>query len=154
MHKQESPLELIHLLGHKMESIADRFIYRPMKLSSINAKILFIASRRQAVTPGELMQLTNSSKSNISQRLNVLEKEGLVKRHHASTARDGRVMEIMITEHGREKLREINKYLTKAKICLDKRFTQEELRANIAFLQKLLDFLSAQEKQLETFFHK
>ncbi|MFA7319739.1 MAG: MarR family transcriptional regulator, partial [Parcubacteria group bacterium] len=77
------PIEPIICLARRMEIIADKYVFKPLGISPISMKILKALKWHASLSPSDLIEITNSTKSNISQRLNLLEKEGSVRRDYA-----------------------------------------------------------------------
>ena len=69
------PAESIVCLAHRFESIANKYVFYPMGLSAISMKILKLLKVHGRLTASDLIEMTSSTKSNMSQRLNFLEKE-------------------------------------------------------------------------------
>jgi DNA-binding MarR family transcriptional regulator len=154
MKHQPSLITPIVCLANRLESIADKYVFIPMGLSAISVKILSHLKKSASLTPSELIKLTGSTKSNLSQRLGFLEREGLIRRDSAYLQTDKRKVKIHLTAAGADRLKEIAHRLKKAKLCLEKTFSPEEIDQHLKFLTKLNDRLNIEEIELEKLFKK
>lgn len=152
MHTNDSSLHSIVCLAHRMEAMANKYIFIPMGLSSTSVKILGMLSHNSSLTPSQILEMSNSTKSNISQRLNFLEKEGLIVRDYASDQKDKRKVKVKLTEKGKDKMKEVRKVMTKAKFSVEKKLTQIEIAQHEAFMKKLNEILNVSESELEKLF--
>ena len=125
----------------KLERIANVHIFSHIGLSSANIKIMCILDRMKITTPSGILKFLGGTRSNISQRLDFLEKKGYILRKHDSTSADKRKVNIQLTTAGRRKLTEAEKWLKKANLYLEKYFTKKELAAHFAFFKKLNEIL-------------
>jgi DNA-binding MarR family transcriptional regulator len=146
------PIESVVCLARRMENIADKYVFKPMGISSINMKILKALKWHVSLSPSDLIEITNSTKSNISQRLNFLEKEGSIRRNYASDKNDKRKVQLQLTTLGRKKLAVIEKRFEKAHISFSKRFSVEELAQHKLFMQKINTILDKEEDELKKLF--
>lgn len=98
------------------------------------------------MTPKEIMKLVGGTKSNISQRIDSLEKRGYIETHkHAFD--DGRKMSVKLTIAGKEKIQEIKNHFKKVKLELESKFSQEEIRQHFEFFNKLNEIIDSEEKR-------
>lgn len=146
------PIEPIVFLVRRMEIIADKYVFKPLGISPISMKILKALKWHTSLSPSDLIEITNSTKSNISQRLNLLEKEGSVRRDYASDKSDKRKVRLQMTAAGRKKLMMIEKRFEKAHISFSKRFSVEELEQHKLFMQKVNAILDKEEDELKRLF--
>jgi DNA-binding MarR family transcriptional regulator len=146
------PMEPIFCLAHRMETIVDKYVFKPMGISPISVKILKALSLHFPLSPGDLIEITNSTKSNISQRLNILEKEGSVRRNYASDKNDKRKVQLQLTVFGRKKIAIIEKRFEKAHISFARKFSAKELEQHRLFMQKINTILDKEEDGLEKLF--
>lgn len=123
-----------------------------MGLSSTSVKILGMLSHHKSLTPSQIIEMNNSTKSNISQRLSFLEKEGLITRDYATDKKDKRKVKVLLTDLGEKKLKEMHKVMTKAKISVEKKLSKGEIAQHEAFMQKLNDIMDSSESELEKLF--
>ncbi|MFA5986585.1 MAG: MarR family transcriptional regulator [Parcubacteria group bacterium] len=137
--------ESIMCIASRLERIADQHIFRHIDLSAISVKILFIIHIHPSITPSDIQESVGGTKSNISQRLNYLEKKGFITRTHTKDA-DKRTVSLTLTPIGKKKITTIKKWLTKANLHLEKHFTQKELHTHFDFLKKLHTVLDHEEK--------
>lgn len=136
----------------RLEAIANRYVFLPMGLSSASVKILGILHCDKAMSPGEILEKIGGTKSNISQRLNFLEKEGLIERTYAQYAGDKRKVAIQATPLGEKRLHEILQRLRKANVKLESNFTKQEINELRNFLKKINQVLDLEESQMSTYF--
>lgn len=148
MHNQDSNLHSIMCLAHRIETIGNKYLFSPIGLSSSSAQILGMLSFHKSLTPTQILEMSNSTKSNISQRLSFLEKEGWIERDYGSNTKDKRKVDVVLTKQGQEKIKEIKKLMDKAKLSITKKFTRQELEQHIAFVSKMHKVLDSEEKEL------
>ncbi len=128
--------ESIMCVAIRLERIADHHIFRHVDLSAMSVKILFIINDAASITPSAIQEIVGGTKSNISQRLNYLEKKKYLSRKHNKNT-DKRTVSIVLTPLGKKKIAVVNKWLLKTNLSLEKNFTQKELTSHFAFMQKL-----------------
>lgn len=148
MHGKDSSLHSIVCLSHRIEAIANKYIFMPMNLSSTSVAILGMLAHHKSLTPSQILEMSNSTKSNISQRLRFLEKEGLITRDYGSDKLDKRKVKVMLTTKGKEKLKEMHRVMEKAKLTVEKKFTKSEILNHKNFISKLNKILDSEEKEL------
>ncbi len=131
----------------RLENIANKHIFSHLGMTSASIKIMFVLKKCPAYnTPTKILEAIGGTRSNISQRLDFLEKKGFITRKHQELDSDKRKVNIMLTSQGKAKLMEAEKWLEKANMYLEKYFTQEELASHFAFFQKLNEALDAEEE--------
>jgi len=149
-----SPLEPIVRLAHRFESLSEKYIYQPMKLSAIGLKILTVTKEHGGkITLSELLKKIETTKSNMSQRLGFLEKEAYIKRKKGNQKDDRRTVIITLTPSGKKRLDTLEKRLTKAHISFEQKLSQKELNQHTAFLKKINHILDTSEEELKKIFH-
>lgn len=125
----------------KLERIANSHIFIHIGMSSASIKIMCILHKTSVTTPSAIQEYMGSSRSNVSQRLDFLEKQGYISRKHSPLSKDKRKVDISLTSMGKRKLKEAEKWLRKANLYLEKYFTKKELDAHFAFFKKLNEIL-------------
>jgi len=148
------PSEDFIFIGEKIESMANKYIFRPSNTSLSAMRILSYASSKKSITAKEIIHLSGKTKSNITQRLNILERDGFIKRIKNLKNQDKREVFIKITTKGKKKVEEIKSQLKKFEISKDKCFTKKELSDHIKFMHKLNDFLNQKEELLKNIFNQ
>lgn len=146
-----SPFEQIICLSHRFEAIGNKYVFQPMGLSSISMHILQLLKNNGPQTSSDLIKMTNSTKSNMSQRLSFLEKESYVTKTYASND-DKRKIIIKLTPSGGKRLTDLEKRLKKAQISFEKKFSTNELAQHKAFFKKMNTILDNSENELEKIF--
>ena len=146
------PAESIVCLAHRFESIANKYVFYPMGLSAISMKILKLLKVHGRLTASDLIEMTSSTKSNMSQRLNFLEKEKYIQRSHAGDGEDKRRVAIELTSKGKKIILDLEKKFSKAQVSFEEKFSVKELAQHKAFLIKINSILDTQEKELENLF--
>lgn len=141
-------------IASRLEAVANRYVFAPQGLSSASVKIMGLLCCQQALTPSEILEKIGGTKSNISQRLNFLEKEGLIERTYAQYANDKRRVAIALTKKGNIILQEMRKRLKAAQISLESNFSQKELTEHRKFLEKINGILDMEEKELANVFNQ
>lgn len=140
--------EQIMFSAVRLEQLANRYVFGPGGLSSVSVKIMRVLERQPGLTPGEIMEAVGGSKSNVTQRLNFLQREGYVQRFYATFAGDKRKISIRLTSRGRQKFRMMDKRSKKAQLLLEKHFSQQELKDFFDFIAKMHQILDQKEHLL------
>jgi len=148
----EKPVDSMVYLVHRMEIIANKYVFQPLGISPISMKILKSLQLHSSLSPSDLIEITNSTKSNISQRLNFLEKEGSIQRNYASDKNDKRKVQLQLTALGRKKIVIIEKRFEKAHISFARKFSAKELEQHRLFMQKINTILDKEEDELKKLF--
>lgn len=139
----------IIITASRLEHIADKYIFEPMGLSAITVKILNILTEMEPLSPTQIMEKLGGTKSNISQRLNLLQKKGFIERVYARETADKRKIAIQMTKTGRKKWEEIiETFKARSMDHLHKCFTAAELEAHHRFHAKLNSILDDFENQV------
>jgi len=102
--KPECIFKNIVMTAARLEAFANKHFLEVLGLTLTSLKILDILSRERSVTPTRLMKELACTKSNITQRLNLMEKNGLVQRISLNHVRDKRKVLLGITVLGTQKL--------------------------------------------------
>lgn len=148
------PSEDFIFIGEKIESMANKYIFSPMGLSFSAMRILGYLQNKKVVTAKELILLTGKSKSNITQRLHVLERNGLITREKSSTSQDQRETFLKITPRGKSQIKKVLKKIDKFHLAKDRFFTKKEIEDHIKFMQKLSIFLDQEDEKLSNIFNQ
>lgn len=148
----QSPIEPIICLARRFEAIGNKYVLKPMGLSSTSMQILRLLNSKGELTASDLIKITGGAKSNISQRLSFLEKERYIVKITPNNSADRRKTLLKITKAGKEKIMELEKRIKKAQISFEKQFTDEELAHHKAFFEKLTNVLNKGEDELNKIF--
>ncbi|KKP68831.1 MAG: hypothetical protein UR66_C0003G0096 [Candidatus Moranbacteria bacterium GW2011_GWE1_35_17] len=148
------PSEDFIFIGEKIESMANKCIFHPMGLSLSSMRILSYLHNKKVTTAKELLILTGKSKSNITQRLNILEKNGLITRDKSLQSKDRRETLLKITSLGKSRVKEAFNKVEKFHLSKEKYFTKKEIEEHIKFMHKLTIFLNKEEAKLKNVFNK
>lgn len=135
----------IMIASIKIEAIAYRYCLHPLGLSWPAVQIMKIMEMLKEVKPSDICHAIGSSKSNVTQRLQWLEKQGLIEKS-VCTKGDKRQVAICLSEEGKKKLKALNKTLKDSEVHLEKFFTKEELSNHITFFNKFMSMLDQWEK--------
>jgi DNA-binding MarR family transcriptional regulator len=134
--------------------MANKYIFAPMDMTFSSMRVLSYISCQKKITAKEIIELTGKSKSNITQRLNVLEKNGLIQRLKNSPSQDKREVYLKITPRGKKKVEEALRKIEKFHLSKSKFFTKKELQGHIKFMKKLSHFLDKKEAMLKKIFNQ
>jgi DNA-binding MarR family transcriptional regulator len=93
------------------------------------------------------MNVLGGTKSNITQRLNYLEKKGFVTRSQEGGKADKRKVSIFITSAGQQAIKEASYLIRDKSQALHNVFSEEEINAHLKFMKKLRDFLITNYKE-------
>jgi DNA-binding MarR family transcriptional regulator len=140
-----SIIEPIIYTASKLEAISNRYLFRPIGMNVSSVKLLGLLCKRKIMAPKEIMELIGGTKSNISQRLDFLEKKGYIKTHK-NTSSDKRKLSVKLTPSGKRKLGELKKHLEKVKLELESNFNKHEIAQHFAFFNKLNNIINSKEK--------
>ena len=154
MQEIKIPSEDFIFIGEKIESMANKYIFRPAGTSLSAMRVLGYTNSKKSITAKNIMQLSGKSKSNITQRLNILERDGFIKRTRNPKGQDKREVLVKITPKGRKKVESIKDKLKKFEISKEKYFTKKELQEHLRFMQKLNNFLDEKEEILKNIFNQ
>jgi len=148
------PSEDFIFIGEKIESMANKCIFHPMGLTLSSMRILGYLHHKKVTTAKELILLTGKSKSNITQRLNTLEKNGLITRDKSVSGKDKRETFLKITSLGKTRVKKAIKEIEKFHLSKEKVFSKKEIITHIKFMKKLITFLDEQEAEFKNIYNK
>lgn len=132
----------ILMTSARLEFFANKHFLATFNLTITSLKILDILMRNKAVTPTFLMQKLSCTKSNITQRLKVMEKNGLIKR---SALIDKRKVGVGITDSGRKIMSNTVNSMKKKGFEMEKKLGIKETIQCHVFLDKMNDLLDQYE---------
>ncbi|MFA5185426.1 MAG: transcriptional regulator [Patescibacteria group bacterium] len=141
---------LFHQLMHiasRLENNANRYYFEPMGLSITYCRILCTLSGHKGTKPTEILQIIGGTKSNISQRLAVLEKRGFVKRQIEKSG-DKRNVRVEMTDEGHKKYQEITSFMLKKSDYIEQQFTTDEMHHLKIIIGKLNKLMDSHEERL------
>jgi DNA-binding MarR family transcriptional regulator len=130
-----------------LESIANHDIFKPLGISTQGFKILLMLEKFSEQSPKNLIEKLNISKSNISQRLDYLEKKGFIKRNHGQPSSDKRIVSVSITTEGKEMLAKARVDIKEKSLEIEKFFSKNEIEGHHQFLDKLINLLIQHKKE-------
>lgn len=137
----------------RLEAIADRYIFSPMGTTAASMKILRLVKEQGPLTSQRIGELGGGTKSNVSQRLDYLEKKGYILREQDNFPGDKRKVLVKITEKGLKQIEEIQKRMRRAQICLSRHFTEEEIAGHSKFFVKVNQIIDKEQKNLDKIFN-
>jgi DNA-binding MarR family transcriptional regulator len=140
---------LVGATALRLEMLADRFIFKPLDLTAASFRILAILGKCGQLSPTDLLAYLSSTKSNITQRLNFLQRCGWIETERVLQG-DRRKVTVMISSAGREKLTQVQASFVKHNLQLEKFFTVTELANFKAFIVKLNQSLDSCQSKLES----
>ncbi|MFA6393405.1 MAG: MarR family transcriptional regulator [Patescibacteria group bacterium] len=144
--KEKSIARLIILTATRLEQFANAHVLNPIGLNMTTAKIMGFLYIHEKITPSDILKFTGGTKSNITQRLNNLEKKGFIRRLiPESGAIDKRKILVSLTKKGRNKFDEAHKLINKDSLDLEKEFSQKENNLHYEFLKKINILLNQHE---------
>lgn len=120
----------------RLEGFANKNLFGPIGLSSTTLRILHLLLKNKTLTPTHLMNELECTKSNITQRLNHLEKNGFISRSAPSDG-DQRHVSVVLTEAGKRKIFEAVKMLREKGTFLEKHFKYREKTNCMSFIKKV-----------------
>ncbi len=141
-YQELSVPSLIGLTSLRLEAIADRLIFKPLKLTSASFRILAVIGELGEIAPKEILSYLGGTKSNLTQRLNYLSRLSLVKIKKSDSG-DRRQIKISLTKQGQASLSKIKASIDHNQLHLEKFFTALELKSFLSFIIKLNKKLDA-----------
>lgn len=148
------PSEDFIFIGEKIQSMANKYVFQPMGLTLSAMRILSYLENKEVTTAKELIILTGKSKSNITQRLSILERNKFITKGKAPKGKDQREVFLKITPLGKRRIKEALKKVEKFHLAKENFFTQKEIQDHIKFMEKLSVFLDQEDKKLKKIFNK
>jgi DNA-binding MarR family transcriptional regulator len=136
----------------RLEAITNRFVFGPMGTTAASMKILGLLHANGPLTPRKIMELGGGTKSNVSQRLANLEKNGFIARDGAKNPKDKRQVIVRLTVLGVDQIGKIKARLKKSRLCLAKNFSREEIGQHVEFFKKINRLIDQEEKDLKKIF--
>lgn len=132
----------------RLEALTERYLFKPSGLSAASFKILAFIKNRKECSPSEILDYLGGTKSNITQRLNFLERLSLVS---ASKSKEGdkRKVLVCLSKTGEERLAEVMGAFRKNRIHFEKFFTKQEIHNHLSFMLKLNHSLDQAEEMLK-----
>ncbi len=144
-----SIIEPVIFTASRLEAISNRYLFGPMEMTIASVKILRLLEKRAKLSPKEILEIIGGTKSNVSQRLDLLEKRGYVAKDQEKTATDKRKIFVKITPVGKKKLQELYKHLKKVKLEFESNFSKEEIGQHFIFFEKLNRLIEIKEQEFE-----
>jgi DNA-binding MarR family transcriptional regulator len=130
----------------RLESHVNRHYFEPMGLTTTYCKIICILAEEDGLTPTEILHQIGGTKSNISQRLDVLENKGYAKRLTLKNG-DKRNVRIELTPQGREKYRQLMDFAAAKSADLELHFSPEEKTHMQSIIKKLNLIMDAKDNE-------
>lgn len=134
-------------IAHRLETNANRYYFEPMGLSSTYCKIICMLSAHGGARPTEILQKIGGTKSNISQRLDIMEKRGYVNRQIEQSG-DKRNVRVQLTDVGQKKYHEIRAFMQKKSDYIEKQFSAEEKRHLKSIIDKLNKLMDSHDERM------
>lgn len=152
---QEIPLtiaEAIVITGVRLKTIANRFVFSPMGITGAKFRILRMLCHGGKKRPSDIMKFAGGTKSNVSQRLNSLEKDDLIRRLPPKKGEDRRNVMIEVTPKGKALIDKLVDKFKKSTEALKEKFTPKEIETHFEFIKKLNMVIDEHEKELGKYF--
>ena len=131
----------------RLEALTERYLFKPTGISSASFKILAFIKNSPGCSPSEILNYLGGTKSNITQRLNFLEKNKYIS--SSRSASDKRKALIFISSLGIEKFNEVVNKFRQNSIYLEKFFIKRELDTHFSFMLKFNSILDKCEKIIQ-----
>ena len=145
--------ETIIMTAVKLKTIANRFVFHPINMTNSRFRILRMLFERKRLTPSEILEFSGGTKSNVSQRLNFLERQGFIKRIYSGKS-DRRKVFVKLTLKGEKLVAKLFKRFEHSIKELENCFTKKELSNHFNFIAKLNNILDDSTDRLpELFLH-
>lgn len=142
-----SIIEPIIMTAAQLEDFSNKYLFGPLSLTVSSMKILLILNRKGRLTAKEIIKNASGKKSNISQRLNLLEKKGYIVRYKKRNMKDKREFFIELTAEGKKKVKILYKHIGKFKLEFEENFSQKEIEQHFAFFKKLSGIIELKDQE-------
>lgn len=129
------------LTAIRIEALTERYLFKPAGITSASFKILAFVRKHSDCSPGDIMEYLGGTKSNITQRLNFLERSKLILTARSKEG-DKRKLLVSISPDGSKKIKEVMDIFKKKSIFLEKFFTDKELKEHFSFMKKMNSVLN------------
>lgn len=149
-HTHPDMISPLFCATHLLETLGNRYIFNPVGLTATSFKILS-ALKKGRLVPCAILLEVGGLKSNLSQRLQALEKKDLIRRFHSSP-HDKRKIAFELTKSGKRLLKQAETHAKYASLSFEKEFTPAELKQHHAFFEKLIFLLTKKEASLQKHF--
>lgn len=133
------------LTAFRIEALTERYLFKPAGISSASFKILVFIRKHPNCSPIHIMDYLGGTKSNITQRLNFLEKSKLILSARSKEG-DKRKLLLLLTNEGLKKIKKVMISFKKNSIYLEKFFTEKELMEHFSFMKKMNSVLNECEQ--------
>ena len=135
----------------RIKTLSDRFVFNPVGMTTSTFRILNLLyeSKNNSLTPGELLKFSGGTKSNMSQRLNFLEKQDYIKRVGGKGGEDRRKVFVELTSKGKSLVKNINTRTARVKNRLERDFPKQEINQYFDFIAQVNQFLDEGEGEIE-----
>jgi DNA-binding MarR family transcriptional regulator len=120
----------------RLENLADQFMFKPIGMTTASIRILMLLVSTGSQSPSDLMNSLGSTKSNLTQRLNWLSKNKLVVLKKG-ISKDKRKVLVVITNLGKNKVKEVQLLIKKNNLQIENYFTKKESQEFLRLLKKL-----------------
>ncbi len=137
---------LMLCVGVRMKRLAERTIFEPLNISGASFKILAYINNNGQMKPGQLVKELGSTKSNITQRINLLVKSGWLEK--IKTDGDGRSIAVRLTKSGQEKLHQVTCLMSHKHLSAESAFTKDELKQFHNLLKKINNLITQYEQSI------
>lgn len=137
----------------RMEALADRFMLKPLGLTTASFRILMILDKFGPQAPSDIIELLGSTKSNLAQRLNVLSRHSLIELKHGA-GEDKRRASARITALGLSRLSSARALFNKHHLHIENFFTPKEMQNFLHLLRQLNAGLDECEIGIKKYYEK
>lgn len=132
----------------RLEALMERYLFKPSGLSAASFKILSFVKNNKDCSPSEILDYLGGTKSNITQRLNFLERSSFICSNKPRNGDKRRVL-VCLSKAGEKKLSEVMNKFKENSIHFEKFFTKEEISNHLSFMVKLNESLDKTEKLMK-----
>lgn len=147
--EENSLLRQFGMTAARIQAYANRLYFEPIGLTTPCAIILHLLKHHGLMTPTEILKYMGGTKSNISQRLRTLERDGLITRKENNTD-DKRQITILLTELGLQKYTTFERLISATTKLVESELeiTEEERLACHRLITKINKFLDLHSNEL------
>lgn len=120
----------------RLETLADRYMFKPLGLTTASFRILMMLYKSGPQAPSEIIEILGGTKSNATQRLNWLNRRGLIELTHKE-GDDKRRASARITTLGRQQVDKASRLFKDNDLHIEKYFSNNEMKDFMHLLRKL-----------------
>lgn len=146
--KDQSIARLIIFTAARLEQFANIYVLKPLGLTTTAIKIMGLLYYHSPLSPTDILKSIGGTKSNVTQRLDFLEKSGLITRFTPKkNGSDKRKKMIKLTADGKKRLVTAQELINEKSLLLEKCFSRKKYNEYFEFLLKINILVNQSEEE-------